>query len=64
MTSVQRAERRARRLYQSSGFRGAYVKGARAALFGLSEESCPYRATRGWLAWRRAWLLGYRSVAA
>lgn len=66
MNQVERAERRARRLYRSSGFQGAYVKGARAALAGRPIESCPYVAkpgTTGWRVWRRSWLLGYRSVA-
>lgn len=62
MNQVDRAERRARKLYRSSGFQGAYVKGARAALAGKPVESCPYVGRGGWQAWRRAWQLGYRSV--
>lgn len=61
---LERAQTRARRIYpRSSGFQGAYVKGAQAALAGRSRDACPYRNRRGWIAWRRAWLSGYSSVA-
>lgn len=63
-TAISRARQRAKRLYRSPGFRGAYVAGARAAHNGLSADACPYKRGRrgGWLAWRKAWLRGYESI--
>lgn len=63
MSEVQEATLRARRLYRSKGFRGAYVAGARAAVNGRSEESCPYSSEATWArTWRRAWLRGFKSI--
>lgn len=63
-SSIQMAEARARRLYpRSSGFQGAYVKGARAAIAGRTASTCPYKSAGGWTAWRRAWLRGFQSIA-
>lgn len=60
---IQRAQARAQRLYDSDGFRGAYVKGARAALHGSSVGSCPYKA-QGWgAAYRKSWVRGFQSIA-
>lgn len=59
------ARRRAERLYKGPQFRQTYVKGAWAALGGKPIESCPYPPdpNKTWgRTWRRAWLLGYRSV--
>jgi ribosome modulation factor len=67
MNAVQAAEARALRIYpRSDRFRKPYVAGARAALAGKPAESCPYRVDprKTWGGvWRRAWMLGYRSVA-
>jgi ribosome modulation factor len=57
-----RAWRRAQACYASPQFQRAYVKGARAALRGLTADACPYRNRHGWRAWRTAWLRGYRSA--
>lgn len=59
---LTRAQTRARRLYQSAGFRTAYVNGARAALNDAPVDDCPYSRKPGWRAWRRAWLAGHASA--
>lgn len=62
--SLLDAERRARRIYKSKGFRAAYVRGAAAAIAGRSTSSCPYKPDREktWrLTWRLAWMRGYAS---
>lgn len=65
-TALLLASRRARRLYpRSKGYRGVYVKGARAALAGRPRSTCPYPPDplKTWRAsWRRAWLRGYDSA--
>lgn len=66
-TAIEDAQRRARKLYpRSKGFRGAYLKGARAALRGAPESACPYPddPAKTWRqAWRLAWMRGYLSIA-
>lgn len=63
MNEVDAARGRARRLYASRGFRGAYVKGAAARLHGRPLAACPYRRTAdGWSAWAIAWRSGWRSI--
>lgn len=59
------ANERARRLYRSPGFRGAYVNGARAALAGHGKRVCPYGPdSPSWRhTYRLAWLRGWYSVA-
>lgn len=56
---------RAKRLYpRSVAFRGAYVRGARAAAAGAAVDACPYSNRTGWTAWRRAWIRGWQSLAS
>jgi ribosome modulation factor len=65
-SAIARAEQRARKLYpRSKGFRGAYVKGACAALAGRTSVACPYpeRPSKTWgRAWRLAWMRGHQSA--
>lgn len=64
--AVVRARERARRLYpRSTGFQGAYVKGARSALRGENSTACPYKddPKKTWRkAWRLAWMRGHQSA--
>lgn len=56
------ANERASRLYDSPGFRGAYVRGAQAALAGRDKNACPY-GTEGWRrTFRLAWMRGWYSI--
>ena len=62
---LELAGRRARRAYTAPGFRGAYVRGAAAALAGRPADACPYARDpkKTWrAAYRSAWLAGYTSV--
>lgn len=67
MNAHDAAKARADRVYRSPGFRRAYVNGATAAIQGRPVDANPYPVDqkKTWrAAYRNAWNLGYRSVAA
>lgn len=66
MTALEDAAARARRIYpRAKGLQTAYRNGAGAAAAGRSIDSCPYARDpyKTWrVAYRTAWLGGYRSI--